>query len=150
GFLLFRAISLLLDPTQFTIVCVGGSEEIEPSLSALVPGTSMRRLKLDDDALRAAYAGAHAYVCPSRYEGFGLPILEAIACRCPVVACRTPSIPEVADDAALLVGENDAEGLAKALLSLNAPELRADHIRRGTTQAGLFSFQRMSQIVAKT
>jgi FkbM family methyltransferase len=149
GFLLFRAVSLLPDPTQFTVVCVGGAKEIEAPLRALVPKTDVRRLQLDDDALGAAYSGAYAYVCPSRYEGFGMPIVEAMACGCPVVACPTSSIPEVAGDAALFVGEDDAEGLAKALLSLDDPDLRAEYIRRGTAQAGLFGFLRMSQIVAK-
>jgi glycosyltransferase involved in cell wall biosynthesis len=150
AFFLFRAVSLLPDPTQFTIICVGGAQEIEAPLRALVPNTDVRRLKLDDEALRAAYAGAHAYVCPSRYEGFGLPILEAMACGCPVVACRTSSIPEVAGNAALLVEEGDAEALAEALMGLDDSDLRADYIRRGTAQAGLFTFEGMSQTVAKS
>jgi glycosyltransferase involved in cell wall biosynthesis len=149
GFLLFRAISLLPEPTQFTIVCVGGAKEIEAPLRALVPDTDVRRLKLDDDALRAAYSGAYAYVCPSRYEGFGMPIVEAMACGCPVVACRNSSIPEVAGDAALLVKDDDAEALAQALTCLGDPGLRNELIRRGMAQAGCFTFERMSGVVTK-
>lgn len=145
AFLLFRAISILPDPSLFTLVCVGGDNELEPSLLALVPTTDVRRLKLDDDELRAAYSGAHAYVCTSRYEGFGMPIIEAMACQCPVVACRNSSIPEVAGEAALLVGEDDANDLADALILLRDQKLRDDYIERGASRVSRFSFSKMAE-----
>ena len=150
GLLLFRAISLLPDPTRFTLVFVGGHYEIESPLRALIPETDMRRLKLNDDELRAAYSGAHAYVCTSRYEGFGMPIVEAMACGCPVVTCRNSSIPEVAGEAALFVGEDDAKGLAEILVDLEEPKLRADYRARGVAQASRFSFREMAQEISKT
>jgi glycosyltransferase involved in cell wall biosynthesis len=149
AFLLFRAVSLLSDPTHFALVCVGGHNEIEPSLRALVPATDVRRLKLDDDELTAAYSGAHAYVCTSRYEGFGMPIIEAMVCQCPVVACRNSSIPEVAGEAALFVGEDDAKGLAEALLLLKDQKLRGDYIKRGVSQASRFSFSETAEEIAR-
>jgi glycosyltransferase involved in cell wall biosynthesis len=149
GILLFRAMSLLPDPKQFTLVCVGGSDMIEPQFREFVSDIEVHRLELSDDELRAAYSGAHAYVCPSRYEGFGLPILEAMACACPVVACLNSSIPEVAGQAALFVGEDDPAGLAEVLLRIEAPELRGEYVRRGSSQAAGFSFQVMSERIAK-
>ncbi len=62
--------------------------------------------------LPALYAGARVFVMPSRYEGFGLPVVEAMACGAPVIAANTSSLPEVAGDAALFFAPNDANGLA--------------------------------------
>src|SRR5262249_7819019 len=99
--------------------------------------------------LRAAYSGAHAYVCTSRYEGFALPIVEAMACACPVVTCQNSSIPEVVGEAAILIGEDDPAGLAEALLRLEAPELHGEHVTGGLAQAAGFSFRTMSERIAK-
>src|SRR5262249_25851617 len=79
GELVFSAMSRLPDPSRLTLVCVGGSPIIERHLAALAPTTRTIRLRLEDDELRAAYGGAHALLYPSRYEGFGMPVLEAMA-----------------------------------------------------------------------
>jgi glycosyltransferase involved in cell wall biosynthesis len=71
--------------------------------------------RVDDDELADLYSAAACLVFPSRYEGFGLPCLEAMACGCPVAAFRNSSIPEVVDGAAMLVEDGDAEALGTAV-----------------------------------
>lgn len=96
-----------------------------------------------DADLPAVYAGAQALAFPSEFEGFGLPVLEAMACAAPVVCSNRASLPEVAGDAALLVDPADVDALAAALRRILAePDLAAELIRRGLAQAGRFSWQR--------
>ena len=108
----------------------------------------MMRLSLGDDELRAAYGGAHALVYPSRYEGFGMPVLEAMACGAPVITCRNSSLVEVAGDAAMFVGEEDIDDTRSAIERLGEDDLRADLIARGSRQAAKFSFATMATCVA--
>jgi glycosyltransferase involved in cell wall biosynthesis len=74
--------------------------------------------QVGDDALADLYSAAACLVFPSRYEGFGLPCLEAMACGCPVAAFRNSSIPEVVDGAGLLVADGDAQALGGAVASM--------------------------------
>jgi glycosyltransferase involved in cell wall biosynthesis len=71
-----------------------------------------------DDDLADLYSAAGCLVFPSRYEGFGLPCLEAMACGCPVAAFRNSSIPEVVDGAGMLVADGDANALGEAVASM--------------------------------
>ncbi len=92
------------------------------------------------------YAGAAAFVYPSRFEGFGLPVLEAMACGVPVICSRVPSLLEVAGDAAIAVAPDDAAGFAAALrLVLEQPQLRAQLRARGLAQAARFSWRRCAE-----
>lgn len=138
--LLFRAAALLDDPAGYTIACVGGQPEIEAALMAEAPRTRVKRLTLDDEGLRLAYAGAHAFVYPSLYEGFGLPLLEAMACGCPVISGNNSSLPEVGGDAVLYVDAHDPAGLADAIGRLADPAVRQDLIERGHRRRQAFSF----------
>ncbi|MHC4618683.1 MAG: glycosyltransferase family 4 protein [Planctomycetota bacterium] len=100
--------------------------------------------------MAALYNLADAYVYPSLYEGFGLPILEAMQCGCPVVASNATSIPEVAGDAAILVDPLDTGALAEAIQKvLIDPELRAELVSRGFEQARKFSWDKAAKIILK-
>jgi glycosyltransferase involved in cell wall biosynthesis len=100
------------------------------------------------DTLRCFYESAAAFVFPSRYEGFGLPPLEAMACGAPVVTSNVSSLPEVVGDAAVLVNPENvfdiARGIREALL--NEP-LREELIRRGKAQAARFSWENTARCV---
>ena len=94
---------------------------------------------VDDDELLAAYRGADALALFSRYEGFGLPVAEAMACGTPVVCSNAASLPEVAGDAALLVDPEDVAGGAAALRRvLTEPGLAAKMREAGLAQAKKF------------
>ncbi len=98
--------------------------------------------RVPDDDLPALYAGADALLLPSLYEGFGFPVLEAMACGTPVVCSHSSSLPEVAGDAALLVPPTDDEALAAALERILTEPGLADELRqRGTAQAARFRWE---------
>lgn len=100
--------------------------------------------------LREHYSGAACLVLPSLGEGFGLPVLEAMACGTPVVAANASSLPEVVGDAALLVDPHDAVGLADAIYQvLTDRDLREDLRHRGLRRAGLFTWRRTAGEVSR-
>ena len=88
---------------------------------------------VDDDDLPAVYSGAALFVFASLYEGFGLPLLEAMACGAPVITSDVSAMPEVAGDAAVLVDPRDVDGLAAAM----ARVLRDDALRDRLRAAGI-------------
>ena len=133
--LVFRAFRDWPAAGDNEIVCVGGRPQLEPELRAAGPRVRARRLSLSDEELRLAYAGAEALVFPSRYEGFGLPVIEAMACGCPVITTPVSSLPEVAGDAALYVDPDDAASLRQALDAVRDPERRAAMIAAGEIRA---------------
>ena len=95
-----------------------------------------------DEDLPAIYAGAQGLVFPSLYEGFGLPVLEAMACGTPVVASSASSIPEVGGDATLYFDPLDVEAMVEAIRRLLRDADLQDHMRvRGLAQATGFSWE---------
>ena len=101
---------------------------------------------VSDSDLPALYAGATLFVYPSLYEGFGLPILEAMACGTPVITSSTSSMPEVAGEAATLCDPTDPEELANAIHTLirNKP-LREYMITKGIARAAEFSWEKTAR-----
>jgi glycosyltransferase involved in cell wall biosynthesis len=98
---------------------------------------------VDDAHLPGLYAGARAFVLPSRYEGFGLTCLEAMASGTPVVAADRAALPEVCGDAALLVDPDDAQALAAAVLrAADDMALCEDMRARGLIRAAQFTWDR--------
>lgn len=101
-----------------------------------------------DEDLPALYNAADVFALPSLYEGFGLPVLEALACGTPVVTSDVSSLPEVAGDAALLVSPDDVAGISEALWRvLTDEQLRSTLHRRGLIQAQRFTWQRAAETV---
>jgi glycosyltransferase involved in cell wall biosynthesis len=101
-----------------------------------------------DADLPAVLSGAVAFVFPSLYEGFGLPVLEAMACGTPVICSNVSSLPEVAGEAALQVDPLDVEALAEAIhWVISDAGLRATLVERGYEQVQRFSWQRCASQV---
>ena len=133
---------------RLTLVCSGGAREAQPALDAKIDAAGLR------DQVRflgyvprhdvpALYRAAACLVFPSLFEGFGMPVLEAMSSGCPVVCSNTTSLPEIAGDAADLVDPTDADALAGAVARLIADrELRSHRIAAGLARAKAFSWRR--------
>ena len=141
GELVFRAFGAWEGAAECDLVCVGGDPEIEPDFKRHAPRARVRRLALDDAELRLAYSGALALVYPSRYEGFGLPVAEAMACGCPVIACPVASLPEVAGDAALYIDPDDVDALVAAFDAVLDVDVRQEMVDRGLRRASAFDWK---------
>jgi len=102
---------------------------------------------IDELELATLYSGAEALVYPSFYEGFGLPVIEAFSCGCPVVASKTSSIPEVAGDAAILVDPTSLDSVVKGIDK--ALEDKNDLRKRGLERAKDFSWEKTAEETLK-
>jgi len=97
---------------------------------------------IPDEQLPILMSGARALCFPSLYEGFGLPVLEAMACGCPVITSNISSLPEVAGDAALQVDPNDIQQLSRAMEKLLTDDTLYDDLKaRGISRAKRFSWE---------
>jgi glycosyltransferase involved in cell wall biosynthesis len=96
-----------------------------------------------DEQLYGLMAGARAFVFPSLYEGFGMPVLEAMASGTPVITSTTSALPEVAGDAALLVDPTDVSSIARAMHQIDMDEALHDDLRQcGLAHAATFTWAR--------
>lgn len=92
------------------------------------------------------YSGADLFVLPSLYEGFGLPVLEAMACGTPVVTSHVSSLPEIAGNAALLIDPHDVDNIANAIYNVLADNgLRKDLIHKGLERAKQFTWEKTAR-----
>jgi alpha-1,3-rhamnosyl/mannosyltransferase len=119
-------------------------DDIEETAERLGVAKGLRRLGLvSRGELAGLYEGAEALAWPSRFEGFGVPVLEAMVAGCPVVASDATAIPEVVGDAGLLLSPDDADAWTTALdRLLSDAGLREDLVRRGRARAREFSWER--------
>jgi glycosyltransferase involved in cell wall biosynthesis len=130
-----------------SLVIVGGKGWLDDPIYAALDAAGMRDHVhftgfADEADLPMLYAGALCFAFPSLYEGFGLPVLEAMACGIPVMTSNLSSLPEVAGDAAILVDPHDLDALAEALGQLiENSELRARLIAAGLARAAQFSWE---------
>lgn len=138
----FEQLAVLMPDLRLVLV----GAEPDGYLDAVLSRTARVRAsfagRVDDARLRALYAGAAVFVFPSSYEGFGLPLLEAMSLGAPVVAASVASIPEVVGDAALLFPSGDAVRLAAAIAGVLEDDATRRSLReRGLARAAEFSWR---------
>ncbi len=146
---LIEAYSLLQETTRLVIAGKRGwlYEGIFRQVEALgLTGKVLFPGYVDQSDLPALLSGASLFVLPSLYEGFGFPVLEAMACGTPVICSFVSSLPEVTGDAALLIDPRDVESLAEAMRRLlEDEELRADLVKHGFQQVNRFSWEKCAR-----
>ena len=131
---------------DFDILCVGGEEQIEPEVLQRLPaGVKCVRAELSDEELALAYNGAAALVYPSLYEGFGMPVIEAMASGCPVITTHYGSLGEAAGDAACIISGYSVEQMCEAVTHIRNPGYREELKQRGLAQARQFRWSDMAR-----
>jgi len=146
--LLQRAVETLTshELTCFSLVIFGGlplqAHEIESLNRVGVSSDQVQQIFGDDHDLMGLYQNARALIYISKYEGFGLPVLEAMANGCPVIASNVASIPEVTGDAAILIDPDSIEELADAIRQLTTDLRQVQSLKRaGRKRSALFSWE---------
>ncbi len=136
-------------PAPLTLVLAGRPGWLAGPIVALARAQGPRVRLLDyvpDADLAGLYSGARALVFPSLYEGFGFPVLEAMACGTPVICSNTSSLPEVAGAAALLVDPRDGPALTAAMVQVQTqPALGTALAEKGAAQVRQFSWARAAR-----
>jgi glycosyltransferase involved in cell wall biosynthesis len=146
GLLRAYATSSLLSK-EFCLVCFGGdafdAEEFQLLRRYGVNNGRVVYAGYSDEVLFELYRQATLFVCPSKYEGFGIPLLEAMYSGCPVACSNTSSLPEVAGDAAIYFNPHDPESIREVLETLaESDSMRAELTILGRKRASLFSWDK--------
>jgi glycosyltransferase involved in cell wall biosynthesis len=151
---LVEALKILRDRPEgpFQLIVVGAkgwkNTKLDETIRSLGLGEEDIRFLgvVPEEDLPVLYSGCSLFVFPSLYEGFGLPLVEAMACGVPVVASNTSSIPEVVGDAALLVPPTQPEAFAEAILHVRRDrDLRRTMIEKGLRRAACFRWDKAAR-----
>jgi glycosyltransferase involved in cell wall biosynthesis len=153
---LVEAFATVADADDDVVLVIGGSLPARDDPVFFDPRHLIRELGLSERVRLIGWVeeadkpailrGAACAVFPSRYEGFGLPVLEALACGTPMITSTSSSLPELLGDAGFAIEPDDAQGLAGAMLSCLVDEsLAAELRRRGPKQAARFSWARTAR-----
>lgn len=138
------AVKSLVEHPDLQLSIVGGGALTADEISLLdehIPNRYQWLGRVSDEELNEIYNRAYCLLYPSSYEGFGIPVIEAMKSGCPVIAVHSSSIPEVACDAAILVESASVENFQHALSQLASASHRETLIQRGLLQAAKFSWE---------
>jgi len=148
-FFLKAVSSLIHEYTDLFVFCAGGNSFTEEELALIKELNISDRVlqkNFEDSELSSYYSKALCFVFPSEYEGFGIPVLEAMAAACPVVLTKASSFPEVAGDAGIYFELNNCEDLTNKIDELlNDATLRQVYKTKGITQASKFSWEKTAE-----
>ncbi|MFQ3534493.1 MAG: glycosyltransferase family 1 protein [Aggregatilineales bacterium] len=147
---LLRAFAQIQDRVPHTLILAGGEGSGAAAVRAYLESHPHVRAKwigyVSEEQLAALYSGAEAFALPSLWEGFGLPVLEAMACGVPVLTSNLSSLAEIAADAALLIDPQDEQAIAAGLLRLLTDSTLREQLRAaGRARAAQFTWQRAAQ-----
>ncbi len=144
-----EAVAPLLITNNLKLICAGGGafNDIEKKFLAemnIADRTDQRYVT--DEVLAALYSNAEAFIYPSLYEGFGLPVLEAFNNNCPVIMSSTSSLPEVGGEAAVYFNPTDQRSIANAIQQVVSNKMLQDRLRvLGKQQLDRFNFSNTLQ-----
>ncbi len=140
---------LIHEDKELSIVCVGGgmfNNEEKQLFNKLKIIKNLHQKNLDDETLALYYKNALMFVFPSRYEGFGIPILEAFACNCPLICSNTSSLPEIAGNAAIYFDPDNLESIRSAIKNLlNNDDLQKTLVLKGEKKLKQYSWKITTQ-----
>ncbi len=148
---LFRVLSILNHSFKMNLKLLKVGEVFSPEQENLartlgIWESVVQLGALDDKLMPAIYRSADVLLFPSLNEGFGFPVLEAMASGLPVVASNRGALPEVLGDAGILVAPDDYEAMAKSVVAIfNNPSLRSDLSKSGTKRASLFTWEKTAR-----
>lgn len=136
-----------------SLVLVGGPGWLDEKISLAIRDYQLKGYRIvlpnshvADDDMPALYSGAALFLLPSHYEGFGIPLLEAMACGTPLLTSRNSSLPEVAGDAAIYVDPMDPADIAAGIeMILTDEKLRRSLVEKGIQQAVRFSWRKSAE-----
>ena len=147
-------LPLLKEKQDLQLVCVGQNDlthEEEVIFSAENLLARVHLFTVDDHKLIQFYAHAEAFIFPSLYEGFGIPVLESFACGCPAILSNASSLPEVGGQAAAYFDPNSEQSMYEVIKKvIESPEIREEMIRNGKERLKLFSWKRTAEATKKT
>ncbi|MBO0949261.1 glycosyltransferase family 4 protein [Fibrella forsythiae] len=146
-----RAIESIIKRDELRLICAGGgafTDEEQLLIRSFNLEARIAYQPINDTKLQSLYTNALAFVFPSLYEGFGIPVLEAFACGCPCVLSNTSSLPEVGGDAAQYFDPKEEDSIAQSVERVISDEsLRSSLISKGYQRLSLFSW---AQTVERT
>lgn len=144
---------LLVGDEDLHLICVGGggfSASELAKIEAMKIKNQVAQYNLNDDTLAYFYSKASAFIFPSLYEGFGIPILESFACGCPLICSNTSSLPEIAEDGALYFDPYSEESICEAVKKVIYNEgLQMELRKKGFEQLKKFSWEKTAMETKK-
>ena len=153
NFFIESVAGLLRENEELEVVCAGSSpfsDREKKFLRNLQILHKVHSVRINEEILKNLYKNARAFVFPSLYEGFGLPVLEAFSCGCPVLLTNSSSLPEVGGDAALYFTPGDKESLNRGISTiLFDRKCRDDLIKKGSERLKLFSWEKTAGATKK-